>query len=113
MKNNRNSYTQRLANHKLEVIRFVLETLDGKIISLIAERAKILEITRITGSQAPPDLSPRAIEKVVDSAIKRAMSIGAPAAVIEATYRALITSLFEHELAYLKEERIYDKEIIH
>ncbi|HEX5806583.1 MAG TPA: chorismate mutase [Macromonas sp.] len=83
--------------HSMDDVRRNIDALDERIVALIAERgAYVAQAARIK-QRADQIVDLERVEFIVDRVRKQAREQGAPEAVLEATYRAMIGAFIEYE----------------
>ena len=78
-------------------VRQHIDALDGRIVALLAERSGyVAQAARIKQNASQIVDGPR-IEFIIARVRAQAVSVGAPEAVMEATYRAMIAAFIDYE----------------
>lgn len=83
----------------LHDVRAAIDSLDGQIVELIANRQRWVEAAGTLKSDEQAVRAPDRVEQVISKVRGLAFEHGASPEVVEAAYRALIAAFIEHELA--------------
>lgn len=93
----------------LAEVRLRIDQADRLLVALLAERAHyVRQAARF--KQTPADVqTPQRVQTVIGQALAQARQVGAPPAVVEATYRAMITAFVQEEAREL--DRLADRTV--
>jgi isochorismate pyruvate lyase len=81
----------------LDEVRIRIDQADRQLVALLAERAQyVQQAARFKRHPQEVQASQR-VQQVLERALNQARDIGAPTAVVEATYRAMIAAFIEDE----------------
>lgn len=83
----------------LHDVRAAIDSLDGQIVELIANRQRWVEAAGALKSDEQAVRAPDRVEQVISKVRGLAFEHGASPEVVEAAYRALIAAFIKHELA--------------
>lgn len=81
----------------LDEVRIRIDQADRQLVALLAERAQYVQQAARFKRHAQEVQAPQRVQQVLDRALAQARDVGAPTAVVEATYRAMIAAFIEAE----------------
>ena len=81
----------------LDEARIRIDQADRQLVALLAERAQYVHQAARFKRHAHEVQAPQRVQEVIDRALAQARDVGAPAAVVEATYRAMIAAFIDDE----------------
>lgn len=82
----------------LDEVRANIDRIDSALVALIAERAHFVRLAARFKKNSAEVRAPNRVEQVIAKALLQAASVGAPPAVVEAVYRAMIDTFIQCEL---------------
>jgi isochorismate pyruvate lyase len=89
----------------LEEIRAAIDDLDRRMVALIGDRFALVQQAATHKKSAADVAAPARVEQVIQKVRARAEEVGAPPALVEAIYRAMIAELVALELAAWRAEQ--------
>ncbi|MFZ5528430.1 MAG: chorismate mutase [Pseudomonadota bacterium] len=81
----------------LDEVRIRIDQADRQLVALLAERAQYVQQAARFKRDAQEVQAPQRVQQVIERALAQAHDVGAPTAVVEATYRAMIAAFIEDE----------------
>ena len=81
----------------LDEVRIRIDQADRQLVALLAERAQYVRQAARFKRDLQDVQSPQRVQQVLERALAQARDVGAPPAVVEATYRAMITAFIDDE----------------
>lgn len=81
----------------LDEVRIRIDQADRQLVALLAERAQYVHQAARFKRHVQEVQAPQRAQQVIDRALAQARDVGAPAAVVEATYRAMIAAFIDDE----------------
>lgn len=81
----------------LSEVRLRIDQADRLLVALLAERAHYVRQAARFKQSAADVQAPERVQTVIQQALTQARQLGAPVAVVEATYRAMITAFVQEE----------------
>lgn len=81
----------------LDEVRIRIDQADRQLVALLAERAQYVHQAARFKRDAQEVQAPQRVQQVLARALAQAREVGAPVAVVEATYRAMIAAFIDDE----------------
>lgn len=81
----------------LDEVRIRIDQADRQLVALLAERAQYVHQAARFKHDEQEVQAPQRVQQVLERALAQARDVGAPSAVVEATYRAMIAAFIEDE----------------
>lgn len=85
----------------LDEVRIRIDQADRQLVALLAERSQYVRQAARFKRDLHEVQAPQRAQQVLERALARAHDVGAPPAVVEATYRAMITAFIDDEALQL------------
>ena len=87
----------------LDEVRIRIDQADRQLVALLAERAQYVHQAAHFKRDAQEVQAPQRVQQVLERALAQAREVGAPIAVVEATYRAMIAAFIEDESRHFEQ----------